>query len=63
MDGITRVTYDWHVRTTKPWMNLLAPLARPAFSWNHNKLMTEGGKALAGRLGVKLLTSKNESLS
>src|SRR3712207_7314080 len=26
---VTRVQYDWNVVTTKPWMNLLAPLARP----------------------------------
>jgi uncharacterized protein YndB with AHSA1/START domain len=32
MEGFTRVTYDWLVRTTKPWMNLLAPIGRPAFS-------------------------------
>lgn len=62
MDGFTRVTYDWRVRTTKPWMNLLAPLARPAFSWNHDKIMREGGRALAAHLGVKLLASKNETL-
>src|SRR5919202_5119807 len=30
-DGITTVRYTWKVRTTKPWMNLLAPLARPIF--------------------------------
>ena len=27
--GVTRVRYDWNVRTTRPWMNLLAPVARP----------------------------------
>ena len=29
--GITAVLYEWNVATTKPWMNLLAPIARPAF--------------------------------
>ncbi len=62
MDGFTRVTYDWRVRTKKPWMNLLAPLARPAFGWNHDVIMKEGGRALAERLGVRLLASKNETL-
>lgn len=62
MDGFTRVTYDWLVRTTKSWMNLLAPLARPAFSWNHNTIMDEGGKALASKLGVRLMTTSNETL-
>lgn len=62
MAGFTRVTYDWQVRTTKSWMNLIGPLARPAFGWNHNVLMDEGGRALAEHLGVKLLDFRNESL-
>lgn len=62
VEGFTRVTYDWRVRTTKAWMNLMAPVARPAFSWNHDVLMKEGGRALAAYLGVKLLASKNETL-
>jgi uncharacterized protein YndB with AHSA1/START domain len=62
MDGFTRVTYDWRVSTTKPWMNLMAPIGRPAFSWNHDKIMQEGGRALAARLGVRLLAWKNETL-
>lgn len=63
MEGFTRVTYDWLVRTTKSWMNWMAPLFRPAFSWNHNILMDEGGKALASKLGVKLLAYTNQVLN
>src|SRR5215472_7334867 len=37
-DGGTLVRYNWDVRPTKRWMNLLAPVARPAFSWNHDEL-------------------------
>src|SRR5262249_41902590 len=40
----TRVRYDWIVEVTKPWMRLLAPLLRPVFAWNHNKVM-EWGRA------------------
>jgi len=47
----TRVRYDWRVRTTKAWMNLLAPLARPFFAWNHDVVMRWGGEGLARRLG------------
>ena len=37
-DGATTtVRYDWKVETTKPWMNLIAPIARPVFSWNHKR--------------------------
>jgi hypothetical protein len=53
-DGGTLVRYNWDVRTTKWWMNLLAPIARPAFNWNHDQLMLEGGQSLARRLGVEL---------
>ena len=51
-EGIATVRYDWKVETTKPWMNLLAPIARPFFSWNHNVVMGWGGEGLAKRLGV-----------
>jgi hypothetical protein len=55
-DGpVTVVIYEWNVRTTKPWMNLLAPLARPVFAWNHDWLMRNGGEGIARRLGCRLL--------
>lgn len=47
----TGVTYHWHVRTTKAWMNALAPLLRPAFAWNHDVVMRWGGEGLARKLG------------
>ena len=56
-DGITAVLYEWNVRTTKPWMNLLAPLLRPAFEWNHDWVMTQGGKGISRLLGCKLLAA------
>ena len=49
-DGKTRVQYDWTVKTTKPWMNVLAPLARPFFRWNHNVIMGWGEAGLTKRL-------------
>ena len=54
--GVTDVRYDWNVRTTKPWMNLLAPLARPVFKWNHDVVMNWGGDGLARKLGVERLS-------
>lgn len=47
---ITTVRYDWKVETTKAWMNYLAPIARPFFSWNHDVVMGWGGEGLAKRL-------------
>jgi hypothetical protein len=54
-DGVTAVTYEWNVATTKRWMNLLAPVARPIFAWNHDWVMARGGEGLAQRLGARLL--------
>ena len=51
----TIVRYDWRVETTKQWMNLLAPIARPLFEWNHNVVMTWGAKGLAQRLGATVV--------
>lgn len=51
----TLVRYDWKVKTTKPWMNFLSPIAKPFFKWNHNVIMTWGGEGLAKKLGCKLL--------
>jgi uncharacterized protein YndB with AHSA1/START domain len=55
-DGLgTAIVYDWRVRTTKLWMNLFGPVARPAFSWNHDIVMRQGGRGLAAELGAELL--------
>jgi uncharacterized protein YndB with AHSA1/START domain len=53
--GTTAAIYSWRVRTTKPWMNAFGPLPRPAFRWNHDRVMREGGIGLARRLGATLL--------
>jgi Polyketide cyclase / dehydrase and lipid transport. len=49
-DGVTQVRYDWQVRTTKRWMNLLAPISKPFFAWNHDVVMEWGRKGLERRL-------------
>jgi hypothetical protein len=51
-DGTTAVTYEWDVRTTKSWMNALAPLARPIFEFNHDYVMRRGGEGLRNRVGT-----------
>jgi len=53
--GLTAVVYDWDVATTKPWMNAVAPFARPLFRWNHDVVMREGGEGLARRIGARLV--------
>lgn len=54
-DGATEVRYDWDVSTTKSWMNLLAPIARPIFAWNHQAVMDAGGNGLVRLLGAKMI--------
>jgi hypothetical protein len=53
----TAVIYEWNVATTKRWMNVLSPLLRPAFEWNHDWVMGHGGRGLAQLLGCRLLTA------
>jgi hypothetical protein len=49
------VLYEWDVHTTKAWMNLLTPVARPFFKSNHDYVMRNGGEGLAKLLGCELL--------
>lgn len=51
----TAVVYEWHVATSRAWMNRIAPLARPAFAWNHDHVMRQGAAGLARRLGAPLV--------
>jgi uncharacterized protein YndB with AHSA1/START domain len=55
-DG-TQVRYDWIVEVTKPWMRLIAPLARPVFAWNHDVIMDWGRQGLERLLAAGEATS------
>jgi hypothetical protein len=61
-DGGTAALYEWNVRTTRPWMNLLAPLARPIFARNHDYVMRNGAEGLARLLGAPLLAAVSGSV-
>jgi Polyketide cyclase / dehydrase and lipid transport len=56
-DGVTAVLYDWDVTSTKRWMNLVGPVGRPVFEYNHDAVMRWGGEGLARRLGTRLLAA------
>ena len=58
----TLISFHWLVETPKTWMNLLAPVARPVFVWNHHRLMTAFAKDLARACSAELLDVQNESL-
>ena len=51
-DGSTLVHYDWQIRTTRWWMNLLAPIAAGAFNSNHDFVMRDGMNGMCRRLGM-----------
>jgi hypothetical protein len=54
-NSITTMIYNWDVATTRAWMNLMGPLARPFFAWNHDVVMHWGGEGLARLLGTPLI--------
>jgi hypothetical protein len=56
-NGVCAVLYDWNVRTTKRWMDILGPVARPVFEYNHDVVMRWGGEGLARRLGCRLIAA------
>jgi hypothetical protein len=46
----TQVTFYWDVSTRGFWLNLLAPLLKPLFAWNHHWVMAQGERGLAAWL-------------
>jgi uncharacterized protein YndB with AHSA1/START domain len=55
--GVTAAIYEWNVRTTKRWMNAIAPVAHPIFKRNHDWVMHNGATGMAELLGCRLLAS------
>lgn len=43
---VTGMFIDWHVETSKNWMNILSPILRPVFNYNHAALMKSGERGL-----------------
>jgi len=54
----TAAIYSWDVRTTAASMNWLAPIARPAFTYNHDLVMRWGAEGLARTLGAELIAPR-----
>ncbi len=61
-DGELHVWFAWLVETPKAWMTLLAPVARPVFTWNHDRMMDAFGAGLAREAGARLLSATNTAL-
>jgi uncharacterized protein YndB with AHSA1/START domain len=49
----TLVRYDWEVEANKRWMQILSPIARPLFEWNHDTVMRWGFEGLTARLAQR----------
>lgn len=60
--AVSVVRYEWQVHSTRWWMNLIAPLARPIFVRNHARLMTQGAEGLARLLAAPLLSQESIDL-
>jgi hypothetical protein len=59
---VSVVRYEWHVRSTRCWMNLTAPLVRSLFIRNHARVMEQGGEGLARRLSAPFLGQEHIDL-
>jgi hypothetical protein len=46
----TVVVFYWDVSTSSRWMNVLAPVLRWLFAWNHHYVMAQGERGLAAWL-------------
>ncbi|MEX1004235.1 MAG: SRPBCC family protein [Acidimicrobiia bacterium] len=57
--GGSLLSFEWSVETHKRWMNLLAPLAKSVFTWNHHKLMSDFGEGLGRASGGDLLVIRH----
>jgi hypothetical protein len=52
---LTQVTFFWDVEVCKPWLKLLAIIAKPVFIWNHNRVMKQGERGLIRRINSNRL--------
>lgn len=53
----TRMDIEWRVRPTQRWMNLLTPIAAPAFTAAHSLMMRQGERGLIKALSSHAPTS------
>jgi uncharacterized protein YndB with AHSA1/START domain len=63
-DGpISVVRCEWQVRSTRLWMNLIAPFARSMFIRNHAQVMAQGAEGLARLLNSPLVSQESIDLA
>lgn len=50
--NITRIQFEWHVKTNKPWLSCVSGFCKPIFEWNHRRVMQSGEQSLRQRLNL-----------
>ena len=56
-NGVTKVQYNWNVKTNKAWMNYFAFALKPLFKLNHDVVMKWGAQGLAKKLDAELISA------
>lgn len=56
------VRFLWLVAVSKPWMRRLSPVARPAFTWAHRRLMADFGEGFTTASGAHLVSTEHVAL-
>ncbi len=56
-NDITKVQYNWNVKTNKTWMNYFSFALKPLFKLNHNVVMKWGAQCLAKKLNAVLISA------
>jgi hypothetical protein len=52
--GCVDLTYRWEVWLDRPWMRALSVLLRPAYAWNHFRVMGAAAGGMARQLGCRV---------
>lgn len=61
-DGSTTLVFNWLVETPLWWMNLITPLARPVFAWNHHRIMSDFAEGVGSVIDAHVTGIDNVAL-
>lgn len=60
--GVTTVHFDWDVRATARWMQMLTPVLRPLFERSHHVVVHNAARAAAASLDADLLGTRSRAV-
>ena len=61
-DGVTAVWFDWDVRTTPRWIDVVTPVLRPLFERSHHLVVRNAARAAAASLDAELLLARSRAV-